>query len=221
VELIKRSKSYSREYRPVILYLDDVNAIITAVNAKEMEIYNENYRFSSLEELKEHFGPAEINIITLAFLKPSVSVEFLKYTARVFVGSDPNSGQTFHEVDEILARCARKPAIIYSFWFGLFGAAPGFVPLFVKHNEGWANTATGCWVALFFGSVCWASYVRFRRYATVYLVRRHERKSFWQRNSDQIVMQVITLIIGAVLGIAGTQLKEHYFPSNPSTTIHQ
>lgn len=215
MEIIKRLKSRSKEYPPVLLYLDDLSALIGAANA--VEIQNSDYRFSSLEDLKEHFGTTEIRNLSLSFSDPGASLEFGKFGVSLFVSSSATSGQTFHEIDEVLARCTRRPEFIYSFWFGLLGSIPGLTPFVVKYENYWVGAVLNGFVIVWIAAVIWASYIRFRRYATIYLERRHERRTFWKRNSDQIAMQIITLVLGAVLGFAGAQIKDRYLPPSISS----
>jgi hypothetical protein len=57
-------------------------------------------------------------------------------------------------------------------------------------------------VVLYFFWYFWVGYIRFYSSATIKLERRNEKRSFWKRNSDQIIVAFIGAFIGAAIAVA-------------------
>jgi hypothetical protein len=54
--------------------------------------------------------------------------------------------------------------------------------------------------------VLWVLFVRLKRYSVVRLERRSDKRSFFQRKKDELALMIISALIGAGLGVAGTML---------------
>jgi hypothetical protein len=108
MEIIKKEKSYLKSYDPVVVWLDDLTEIIRTMQTTEPEITTDDYKFSSLDDLKEHFGGQEIHKLKISSTKPYSSVTFERFSVDLYVGSSPTSGQLYHELDDLLMMRVRK-----------------------------------------------------------------------------------------------------------------
>jgi hypothetical protein len=57
----------------------------------------------------------------------------------------------------------------------------------------------------------WACYVRLFRECVIKLQRRADRKSFFKRNQDQLML--LGAVLGGIVTFAGVMAKEHFYPS--------
>jgi flagellar biosynthesis GTPase FlhF len=58
MQKIKKQKSFESSYRPVVIWLEDLAELFAVMkeNAEEVGVTTDDYRFGTIEELKEHFG---------------------------------------------------------------------------------------------------------------------------------------------------------------------
>jgi len=211
MEIIKRDRSFSKSYDPIVLWLDDLERIFRALHHEKVDITNEEYKFGSLDDLKTHFGGQVIYKLNISGSEPSARLRFDRFTAELYVGAAPNSGQVFYELDELLSKRVRKPRFVNRFWFGTLAGVPGII------GHWWDITVSGVSLSvvaacLFFLIVCRTGYVQFYRYAVIHLQRKHEQKTFLQRNKDQLLMYIITGVVGAFVGFGISQVKDKYMP---------
>jgi hypothetical protein len=212
MKAVKKEKSFTKDFGPLVLWREKLNELLLAVNSDKIEISTEDYSFESLDEVKEHFGQRPINTLKIASLKPHMSVTFGKLGSTCWVYASPTAAQLFLEIDEILKRCERKPRILYSNWISAFA----FLPLGVsqmwdpKYNEFPVLLIPALVVFIW---IIRATYINLRWHSVLHMERRYEAPSFFQRNRDQMWMMIISAIVGGLLTFAGTQLKEKFYPS--------
>jgi ABC-type Fe3+ transport system permease subunit len=58
--------------------------------------------------------------------------------------------------------------------------------------------------------IIWISYTRLNRHTVITLTYRHSEKSFFQRKRDDLILAFISALIGAILGVAGALIVNHY-----------
>jgi hypothetical protein len=205
----KIETSYDAKYVPIILWWDDVTDIfeILTVGTKSVELSTKQYKFSTLEAAKEHFGDIPQYDLTISASSPYATVT----AERLHVSSGPSSAQIFLEIDQILKKRQRWPKWFYSNWLIIPVMSMGMLYFTVLDDltKGILTTLQAILTAIFARS----AYISVKRGLVVYPKKKSEAKGFFQRNRDQLLMHLITLTLGAALGFAGNQLKEKFYPA--------
>jgi hypothetical protein len=117
MEKVRKQKSFTRSYRPVVIWLEDLAEIVSTLKetAKGVQISTEDYHFPTVEEVAAHHGSQTQFAMEITSSSPYVRLEFDRSTVRLHVSSGPQSAQLFHDIDAVLAR--RQRSIFYSYWW--------------------------------------------------------------------------------------------------------
>jgi hypothetical protein len=216
MDKVKIEKKYTKKYGPVVLWWDDVVELFENVRAaaSDVEISTENYKFSTLEAAKEHFGEMPQYFFKIAASSPYVVVDGNKMGASVYVGSGPASGGLFVELDHLLTKSERKPRWLYSGWIVLPVLAMG--PIQYAFSDWRLRLGVLGLQLVFLLWYCRVMFIGMRRGTVVYSQRRSESKRFVSRNKDQLALIIISALVGGVVAIGGAKLKEMYFPTTPT-----
>ncbi|WP_029585113.1 hypothetical protein [Bradyrhizobium sp. URHD0069] len=219
----KVEKSLERSYRPVVIWIDDLAEIIDTLkrHPREIDIRTADHRYEGLDDLKEHVGGQtqfDLTISSSSGSGPSVSLELKRMAVRLWVfdpRGGPEAAQIFHEINEVITRCQRRFAALYSLLL-MFAIVPFFLLtqfFLVQQSElsaARAASVVGSVVSLWF---LWACYVIVRCKAVIKLQRRSEIRPFIERNKDQLMLLLIGAIVGGLITFAGVVAKEHFYPS--------
>lgn len=196
-----------------MLWWDDVSEIfdILKADAQAVELETEQYKFTTLDVAKEHFGDTPQYDIKIKSSSPYVSLN----GNRLNVGSGPASAKIFLEIDQILKKRQRKPAWLYSSYLVVPVIALGLISFALKDAfvQG-VLLAVQIPLSLMYMR---AVFLGMKRSLVVNARRKDEAKGFFERNRDQLLMYVLTAIIGGLLVFAGGQLKDQYFPPVSAT----
>jgi hypothetical protein len=212
MKTIKKEKSFTKDSGPLVLWREDLNELLLAVDSEKIDISTEDYSFESLDEVEEHFGQRPINTLKIASAKPHVSVTFGRMGSTWWVYASPTAAQLFLAIEGILKRCERRPRTFYGTWISPIV----FLPLamsFIWDPKIGEFPVLLVPSLLIFIWVLRVAYINLRWHSVLHMQRRHETPSFFQRNKDQMWMLVISAIVGGLLTFAGTQLKEKFYPS--------
>jgi hypothetical protein len=207
---IKIEQKYISKYSPIVLWWDDVTEIVELLqaNAKAVEIETSQYKFTTLDVAKEHMGVEPQYDVKLCATSPYVNLD----SSSLYVGAGPTSAQIFMELDKILKRRERRPRWLYSSWLMVPTIGLGLVPLASSLDE----TTKAILVAVQMIFACLylrAMFVSMKRKMVVYTQKRSEVRGFLKRNKDQLLMFIITGVVGAIVGFGISQVKDRYFPT--------
>ena len=204
-----------------MIWWDDLTEIVSALkqHAAEVHVSTEDYLFKSLDELKEHVG-AQATLYTLDVntLKPSVSIDLARLGSRLHISAGPQAAQLLLDLDGILSRCQRPFPWAYRFWFAMLLSTVVLVlnvfylntrPEMVAQIASVALNGVGLWPM-------WVAYVNVRRSCVIKMERRSDRRSFFERNQDQLIMLLMGAVVGGFVTFAGVMVKEHFYPSTPA-----
>jgi len=199
------NKPLSKEYLPVRIFLEDIESIeeLLSVNKSGYKIKTESLEFSSVEELRKKYDNESISNLEISSSDPYISIEFKKLWARLYIGSDNNiETGLFYKLDKIILAATLKPSFLYShqtLWSGYIG----FIILkFLLHGVMYQIISVLSYLLLAWA--LWVVYIRLSKHSEIVLSKRHDIKSFLARNKDQIIVNLFTVSIGAILGILGT-----------------
>jgi hypothetical protein len=211
--ITKIEKSFTRKYAPMVLWWDDVVEIFNRAKglAKSVELSNADYKFETLEAAKDHLGSTPQSGIKIGSSSPYMSID----GGRFHVAPGERSAQLFLEIDEILSRRQRRPTWAYSSWMIVPIFALGGINFVVPGNY-WKMGL----LAVQIMSCMWylrATFIDTKRGLVIHMQRRSEARGFFQRNKDQLILFIITAIVSGLLGFAGGQIKDKYFPANTTS----
>lgn len=195
-------------FRPVRLYLDEVEAIFEALSQAggSLKVRVDRFEFDSPAELEKH-SQKIVNQLYVRSDDPFIQVDFDPYGASVYSSDDDAlSRGIVDRVREIVVPNQRRLA-----WLSLYGVVP---QLF-----GWASVTGGAvaaaksvWWGLALAVIAavaagswWIAAYRSdtKRHSVIHLIHRAAAPSFLQRNRDQLVVLAISnLLVGAVTFVA-------------------
>jgi hypothetical protein len=217
---IKKDQSFSKEYYPVVFWREDLEELTEAMSAlgSGVTLSTERYEFESLEDAAKYFGSRvqhEFKIGSKA--SPWAEVQFSRTTTHLHVYRGSDSVKIFHELDEIVKRRQRFAAPAYNMFLvitvAFVGAAVANLP---EKTVGLWSIVPGL---LTFPWFIWAAFMRMRRNSVLIFQPRSQARPFFERNKDQLLMYLITFVLGGLLVFVSTQLKDRLFPpSNTSST---
>lgn len=216
-EKVKQEKHRYSHYGPVVLWWDDVEKIYEAMKAgaRDISIGDGEYVFSTMESAKEHFGRRIQREFSLVGSKPFCRFSGSPVGVELSVSGGPTCAQIYTDVDEVLRKGERKPRFLYTAWmvvliFAVFGSSFVLVDGPVKFALQILNPLMAAWFV-------YATYIGAKRHFVLHPQRRSETVGFVARSRDQIVVAIISALVGALITVAGTQIQQRYFPPQSQT----
>jgi hypothetical protein len=222
----KRSFAYCRVFK------DDLEQIIKAmtVNGEPPQIISGDFEFEGADDLFTFLGERgkpEITIRSRSAPVVSITTELDSVELRTFDSSDPSIA-VLHRVSEVFSRCE-----VNTLW-GINGLISLIVSFVLAGSSGLAGQFESVWLALAVVVPTFAVLFVLSRQAFVrrllsasrfYGVSRDFHKSFWQRKGDDLIVSllsgVVGAVIGAVLGVAGTLFVQAHTATRPQTPAAQ
>ena len=203
--------SRTEYFKPVVLYLDDLEKIFEIIKevCKKIIISTSEYEIENLNELKE-LNKESLNYLKINGQEPWLVLEIDFSNLYLYIHEeDAMSRGIFEKVKQILKDRKRKYSwlskdnfvgsigtlllgiLIFSIYIGikqknLFYISIGILSLLL----GFIFTR----ISLNLG------------YNEIYLKRRAESKSFWKRKKDEIIIAIISAMIGSVFTILSLML---------------
>ena len=199
---IPDSTDFSKEYKGIQLYRDDIELILSVLeeNKSDVKIKDNTYEYDSLDELIEKCGITPIYFEIRAKFKPDGSVTLSFTRKEVYLISygwgQKEPGIVFMRIRDSLDTKFSRTYRILNPWIWYFFMLP-FIGMYpfnfhrILQMPLWLHTLSILFVVTFILS---ALYRRFRH--QVILRRKHEG-GFFKRNADKIWL----LIAGTVFGI--------------------
>jgi hypothetical protein len=224
MEKIRKQKSYRRSYGPVVIWLEDLAEIVAILNenCNDVQISTEDYRFKTVDELKDHVGSQAQFALEIDGHSPYVSADFDRTSATFHVSAGTQAAYVFHEIDSIIARRQRHFPLIYNWWLLMLSsiATLGLSYFWILTGQtGPARHVLSVVQIITFLWFLWAAFVNVRRTSVVKLQRRSEARPFFERNKDQLLMLLIGAIVGGLMTFAGVVVKEKFYPSAPAVSL--
>jgi hypothetical protein len=217
MKYVKKEVSQRKRYKPVVISLDDLDAIMAILRnagCERIDLSNKDYRFETLDEAKELFGSSPTCDFAISTYKPSASIDFDGSSTTLFVSASPTSRQLFHELDDVVARCQRPFRVIFSYWMLVVVTMPWIV------SFAWEPKYAGIPISLvvqlvLFVPLILGIFISLQKHSVIVFQRRHERQTFLVRNRDAILLTVVSSLISGGIGYGFAKLKE---PTAPTIT---
>ncbi|MGA2466707.1 MAG: hypothetical protein ABSH06_20445 [Thermodesulfobacteriota bacterium] len=209
----KRNQSFSAKLKPVVLYFDDLEKIIEILKeiSNDLEISTKDYQFENIEEVKK-IERETINSLSFDTHRPGLSLTLEPDGIFLHVFNEtPALRGIFEILKQFLHSRRRKFAWLYNpicmvFGGAIIGIATWFLlPGISKKNPYLISVGCAC---IILGVIYWwwTWQVDFKRYSTIFLKRRAELPSFWKDKRDQIIVAIISAVIGSLITVVATKL---------------
>jgi len=207
---VKRIRqSHGEELKPVALYLDDLERIIEIFKeaSDDVRILTSEYELDSIDEFR-NLHEETLNYLKISISEPFVSLELKPNGIWLFISEDELiSRGVFEKIKQLLHSRRRKLSWLTANPY-LAGAAVGssafpFFKAIDSQNVYWA--VLGCSLLMIGAIWTWWSFAgTLKKYSIVRLRRRAESPSFWKRKKDDIVLVIISAVVGALITLAIT-----------------
>jgi hypothetical protein len=199
---------------PVKIYIDDIEKIISLFDENKIKytLQTDQYKYESLSELLDSKKEKSIGSLKIQTFEPYISIEFEKKWAIIYVSSDETfiTG-LFHKIDRIINQSKRIISFSYSYYFVW---VLNFLLLTIALiNRGGKLYPQYIGISFSIISLFWISrifYIRYVRYSSIQLIRKEHVSNFFQRKRDDLILSLLSALIGAILGIVGTILISKY-----------
>ena len=221
----KKEKSHKVELPQVKLFLEDLEAIEDVFNkdCDKYKIETEDYEYNTIEELKKN-ERGKLDSIRIFSSKPLIEFSLQKKSAEIFCGKDDTiSIGISSKIEKIIGKrvatsklfsSQKIPQAIFLMiisisltLFLLYKIIPDFKKISDNYfnEESYFNILNILAVALVILAF-FQKYVSERKHSKIYLEYKSHHKNFLTRNKDQIILSIISALLGAIFGIIGTIL---------------
>lgn len=205
----KKTKSISKSLPPVKLFLKDINKIYEIFNTlnHSVQLETEDHILESIEELS-NIDEEKINNISYKISEPYISLQMSKLSIFLYASSDDYTSKgIFNELKNYLFSKRRKlhniieSPFIAGFFNGSFLAANLFYIISVPLG---LLATIALLLSIFY--LKWVINQNTNWHTIIYLRISNKELSFFQRKKDEIILIVISSILGAILGALFTYL---------------
>lgn len=197
---------------PLCLYLNDLEDVVAIIRqvSPTINITTSSHSFDGLEDLREN-GPKTFHRLQIASSEPYITLDLQPYKIEIYISDDtPEERGILEQLKSRLLKCRAPLAWTTSNRIGPFVFGATITALVIWVRPLWIASLALLPVLLLL-LAGWR--LSFNTYATIHLVTRAERPSFWERNKDQILLAIISGVIGAFIALAIQFLSQ----SNPSS----
>jgi hypothetical protein len=207
----KSCKHITKEYRPLKIYLDNIEDIVALFqeNGISYTISTDNFEYDSITELRLNSNEKQTKTLSIKTSNPHIVLEFEPHSARIFISEDTTfTLGLYHQIDFIIKSSQRLFSITYSYFF-IYAIAPlvqmlaftsldNVLPVFIKYSF------LAFWL-VWFGR---AFYITLFNHSNINLIYKSSISNFFTRKRDDLIIALISGFIGAILGVIGTILTK-------------
>ncbi len=192
-------------------YLDDIENIVEIFReaSGEVRIETKGYALDSVQELA-NLGSETINDLKISIQHPHVKLELQNFIIELYIGDDsPLSRGIFEKVKAIVNK--KNKSFISTLRNSAFGVGLSSAFLFLGVIAAFQQSWSLVTLALIAAITCafwarWAWNEHFGRYSIIMLKKQAEHKSFVERNKDQIILIIVSGLVGAIITYILTEL---------------
>lgn len=206
--------STRREFKMPRLFYDDIEKIFAILNAAKpgsVTISDGEYEYQNPDEIT--VDNRVVNTFEIRTYDPYISLTLSNHDAHIYVGSteEPVGLGLATQIGDIVEARERR------FRYNIFRFSSYFLGLFVINVIYHASPVSGMsfsetyfvpeitGVALILLYTYFFLQYRLHSYSTVVFAHSSKQKSFWHRNSDQLIVSAFT----AVFSVLATLLVQH------------
>lgn len=206
-----KEKTLRKEFGPLKLFLDDLYFIeeILKRDNETIEIETEDYKFSSIKELKETNDGETLTRLVMSTRSPYISVDLLPSSSYIYSSSDTTFAEgIFSKITKRFDGKERKPKYFYSFWPLIIGLNSFIYISYVPKI--WDSLPRAVWLFLGFVIFSWytyASYINLKKHSEINIIEKKNVKGYFSRNKDTITTAIISGLIVAIVMVYFPQLQ--------------
>lgn len=189
---------------------------------KEVYIETDDFKFSSASELVNKYKLAPPSSLKISSSNPYCYVELNSLWAELYIGSSTNEESgIFYKINEILLRSQRRPKIAYSYYFVyLVPNCISFAFYFLAKDAFSVTSLIAIHSPVFAWSI-WIIYIRLKKHTKIVLESSINKKNFFTRHADQIILGTIVAIITTIVNFAGDGLVKKFFPTDDKSKAEE
>lgn len=203
--------SYLENFKPMVIYLDDLEKIVAVFSeaSDDIEIIMDEYKLSGLHEINE-LHTERIGSLNIRIREPGVALSIEYNSSNLYIHKNlPLSRGIFEKIKQILIEGKRKyfwlsneslASIVLALLFVILGF---FIYVGISQKD----------ILFFlFGILDVIVGIVFVRTSMdlglnkIYLKRRKETISFWKRKKDEIILVIISAAIASILTYIFTKI---------------
>ena len=204
--------SYSEKFTPVILYFEDIQHIVSIMKEVSDKVTlrtdvdshtPDMLSFDNVNEWAES-GRDFFTYMEIVASNPSSSLYLHKDRVWLYIQQDTTKNRgAFDKIKKILESRRRFDFYLPKDWMHIhlftIIIAPSIYIIFIGKTL--AIQATAAVIAYFgIGLSFRTTYIRTNRSSVIYSKRRGDVPSFWKRNSEKLLVDLIKMSIGGVVG---------------------
>ncbi len=208
----RRIKPLQKQLRSIHIYRDDLleleRIIKSDLKSSDFKITTEDFEYDSVESIPK--DTSSTNQLSIKSYEPYIYIEFERTSAKVYISEDTlqMKGAYVDIISVLNKRESKFFHYIYKIDFLLPGVAIYTIFGFILSGTLELRLVFGVSFLL----LSLFAYLGFRHdfshYSTIEFVNKSTRPNFIVRNRDQLVINTIFLILGALLGVVLTKLFE-------------
>lgn len=201
----EKSQSIFTRHPSVILTLDDIELIYAIVNgiSENITLSDEKYKYDSLEELRQR-KKKRLRELKITTILPTVSFEVSGFirTVDLYTDGSEQSLIAYYKIKHLLSQ-RKRPLLGFlssGFIIGLVFVVPmilySFPPLSeyeLRQYLFWPGVNLG-WIIILF-----RSFNNTGAFSSLRLTREHEQESFWERNREDLLKNILLILLTAIL----------------------
>lgn len=200
-------KPIRKEFPPIRLYLDDIDAIYEVLkkNCGTVTIETDKYEISDTTQLKD-IGVNEIHTMIFKCQKPYIDIELRPFEATIYISEDSTVNRgILSQLEETLKKCERKIIRILVSTPSSFVAGALLAVALIQISdslEGWLAILLTIITLSVFALFFVRSYrLSIHQHSTIILSERRQTIGFSQRNKDRIIVGIIVAAISVSLTV--------------------
>lgn len=193
--------------RPVRLYLDDLERIVDHLQevSKDIRITAQGYECDNLTELPLLKKPY-LTDVEIRSSDPYIADDLKPTSVWLYMSRDDPASRGVFDALRTELHNARRPLtwLIASPFFsgGFAGISVVLLLNWLQYNKLWLTIAGVASVLLAAAWVYVSLQTQLRKFSIIIPKHRSDVPTFWQRNSDKIILALISALIGSLLTIA-------------------
>lgn len=209
-------QSILRALPPLKLYEDELRDLWSFLSANcegPITVKVSRFELDDIEEIRE-LPEEESHWLTITCTAPYLEVRLTPVSGEIYCGDGSLEAEGIvNRITEILERgSVRRLALPDKWWFSALLGVPLGIGVALKNAE---VAAFGLLLLVLFWAIGgYELFWKTRRYTTVIFKRRKESPSFWGRNKDKLYLILIGAIVGSLVTLSMTLLKD-FITQNP------
>ena len=200
----KIAKPISKKYFPLKLYYENLTEIESVLKEEKVEykIATNEFEYDTVDELYEKEKGNILFDIEIKTYSPYISIELNKQWTRCYIASsDTHNIGIFHKINNILTKTQLGFPWLYSYYTVWISIVILWTFNFLYDGDKIVSVIFNLFLFYYVSKV---TYIRMFRSSIIIMEKLTEQTSFLKRNKDNLIIVIISALVGAIFGIIGT-----------------